>query len=539
LCQVELVDGASTPARAVVSNTFWWHGEHQRIETNQLTWSGTNQLVLPPNRDGFLEIASSHPLYVRVFQGEPGQTNDITPEPAHLLAFIASPTNSVEYAVEHAGGEPTLFRVDVRRFAAPADTWETTGGLLHYELLADNGSSVQAGEALLTNTFSAYDWLVATDGLTNITVPQSLCFLLPPDVGALRISSPGEAVLVNAYSRPSQLVKKIRVPEDHAPGRGLAPEQPSWFTVRPPDHLQRREAVQCGIVRVQARLPEHDPLVAAGQYEWESFLPANDVRGQMILLPPTEGHPPRPEGLSFSYFPVVVGDDQRVRLQGQAWERQVTPSLMLIAAGESPGSTTVTVDGQTLFEGALATPVTQVRLGYLSVGEHQVQVSASSPVSAYLNHVESPTNATWLQRFCVMASSNTLHFPYWKREAGAEVLVLRVFSPVEPEPQPFEVHLKLKPGTPRGIGPFSELTVLEREACVTPNPVSRTRLVAAAPAQLDDGQSVFLRVGSDLPPGRHELEVAVLGSSPRWLSLSRTTPGLAEKLELNSKRRVD
>jgi hypothetical protein len=537
--QVQLLDFTSTSAAQVVSNTLSWYGGRQRIETRELTWSGTNQTVLSSNREGFLEISSSRPVYVRAFQVEAGRTNEITPEPVQLLTFAASPTNSMEYAVDHAGEEPTLFRVDVRRVPPAGDGTTRASDVVHYALLASNGVVVQEADVALTNTFSAYDWLVTTNGLTNITVPQSLCFVLPPEIRALRIVCPSGTLFVNAYSRPFQLLKKLLVPEDYSPGRKLNPEQPNWFTVRPVDHRQRLEDLQYRLVRVQARPPEYDPLVQAGQYEWESFLPGPESRGQMILLPPAEDLPPRPESLPFSYFPVRVGTEKQVRFQGEPWERQVAPSLMLMAGGGPPGSATVTVDGQTVLAGPLEAPVTQVRLGNLAVGGHKLSVLASSPVSAYLNYLASDTNAAYLQRFCVMASSNVLHFPYVKRQASEEVLVLRIFSPLETNPQPFAVHLRLKPGVNRGIGPFAELTLLEREALVTPNPVGRTRLVAATPAQLDDGQPVFLRVGSDVPPGEHEIEVAMATSSPRWLSLSRTTPGLAEKQEFNLKRRVD
>jgi len=539
VCQVQLVNYDSTSATQFVSSTLLWHEERRRTDTNQLTWSGKHQTAFPSNRDRFLEISSSRPVYVRAFQADPGQTNEITPEPTHLLAFTASPTNSVEYAIDHVGQEPTLFRVDLRRCPPSPNSPALPTVAVHYALLAEEGDILQANDVALTNTFSAYDWLVTTNGLTNITVPQALCFVLPPAVQALRISSPGETVLVNAYSRPSQLVKKILVPDDYSPARRLKPEQPSWFTVRPVDHLQRREALQCSVVRVQASLPERDPLVQAGQYEWESFLPNPASRGQMILLPPSEVQPPRPDSLPFSYFPFRVGSEQQVRFEGETWEQHVTPSLMLVSSNGSPGLTTVTLDGQALLDHSLEAPVTQVRLGNLAVGEHELCVRADNPVSAYLNHVDSATNAAYLQRFCVMATTNLLRFPYMKRDPNAELLVLRVFSPVETNPQPFEVHVTLKPGGPRGIGPFSELTLLEREARVTPNSVSQTRLVAVTPAQLDDGQPLFLRVGSDLPPGQHELQVAIVATSPRWLSLSRTTPGLAEKLELTSKRRVN
>lgn len=539
VCQVQLVDDSSTAATEAVSSTLLWHGERQQRETNQLIWSGTNLSIFPANRDGFLEISASRPTYVRTFQAQPGQTNETTPEPVQVLAFTVSQTNTVEYAVDHTGHEPTFFRIDVRRFLPSTNSLSQPDGTVHYSLMNDNGGVIQADSVTLTNSLSAYDWLVTTNGLTNITEPQSLCFVLPPAVQALRVSSSGETVLVNAYSRPSQLVKRILVPEDYSPASRLRPEQPHWFTVRPADHLQRRAAAQYSIVRVQTRLPEYDPLIQAGNYEWESFLPDSDSRGQMILLPPVEGQLTRADSLPFSYFPVGIGCAQRVQLLGEAWERQVPPSLMLISENGSPGSATVTVDGHTLLDNVLEAPVTQIRLGVLAVGEHEVQVRAASPVSAYMNYLESATNAAYLQRYCVMATSNVLRFPYLKRDPDVEVLVLRVFSPVETNAAPFAVHLKLKPAGSRGTGPFPELTLLEREAWVTPNPVSRTRLVAATPARLDDGQPVFLRVASDVPPGLHELLVTVAATSPRWLSLSRTMPGMAEKLELSSNRWVE
>jgi hypothetical protein len=588
-------------------HTRLWQGERRRVATNQFTWSGTNQFVVSSDHEGILEVSlpreisrqpteadfeeegkmkdggwqprgrdlefsnldlrsaidsrgESRPVNLRAFQIAPGQTNEITPNPVHLLTFTASPTNAVEYAVDHAGSEPTLFRVDLRRSALPERDAPPASGVVHYELLANH--VVQAGDVTLTNGLSAYDWGVTANGLTNVTEPHSLCFILPPTIRALRISSPQETILVNAYSRPSQLVKKVLIPEDHSPARSMNPGQPSWFAVRPPDHRQRQDAAQCSLVRVQPRPPETDPLVAAGLYEWESFLPdspreinqqpaeagensaisgGEETHGQMILLPLPEGQPSRPGSQPFSFFSMNIGAEQPLRFQGEAWEQSVAPSLMLVADGESRGTATITLNGQTLFNSPLLSPVTQIRLGNLTVGEQRISVRADQPLTAYVNYLEPATSAAYLQRFCLRASTNVLRFPYVKRQAGEEMLVLRIFSPVETNPQPFEVRVKLKPSAPRGLGPFSEVTLLEREARVVPGANGRTRLVAAASAHLDDGRPLFVIVGSDFPPGRHELEVAMgsADSGNRWLTLSRTTPGLAEKLRLTSERRVD
>jgi len=472
---------------------------------------------------------------------EQGQTNEFTPEPSHLLTFTCSPTNSVEYDVNHVEGEPSFLRVDLR--CALLFTKTPPATVVHYALLTEKGDILQEGDMTLTNGFSPYDWLLANDGLTNITTPQSFCFIVPPAARTLRISSSRETIFANAYSRPSQLVKRIRIPEDYSPGE--IPEQPSWFTLRPRDQYQRRDAGQSAMVRVQRPPNEFDPLVLAGQYEWDSFLPENGARGQMILLPPTDSQPPRLDTLPFCYFPVGVGNEQSVRFQSAPWEAHVEPTLMLVSTNGSPGRATVTVDGQTLLDNRIESPVTAVRLGSLKSGEHKLTITATSPVFAYLNHLESATNAAYLQRFCVLTSNNTISFPYMKRQWDTEMLVLKVFSPVGAL-QPFKVQLELKSATPRGIGPFSELTFLEREAQVTPTSISRTWLVASIgspqESQLNDGEPIFFPIGTDLPPGRYNLKVKISGGpqqSARWLSLTRTTPGLAEKLKLTTQNTID
>ncbi len=135
-----------------------------------------------------------------------------------------------------------------------------------------------------------------------------------------------------------------------------------------------------------------------------------------------------------------------------------------------------------------------------------------------------------------MASSNVLSFPYVKRQAGPEVLVLRLFSAVDTLDQIFEVDLKLKGIAQRAVGPFDELTLPERAARVTSGQIPGTRAVSATLSQLDQGMPVFFPVAADVPPGQYIVEVAVHSDAPRWLSLSRTTPGLSEKLALSLQR---
>jgi hypothetical protein len=531
-CQLQMVEYSARDVPQVVSNTLLWHGDLQRqLQTNSLLWSGSNVVVLPPRSNGLLQIQSSLPVFVRAFQAEPGTTNEITPEPTHMLTFACSLTNAVEYGIEHVDQEPTFFRVEVRRIP-PWCTAEPSPSLIRWELLNAERGCFKRGEATLTNTLSAYDWLVTTNGLTNITVAQSLCFVLPREIRTLRVTSLDGTVFVNAYSRPPQLVKEVHVPDDYSSARSLSPAQPSWFTVRPPDHMARREAGQTCVIRVQPRLPEYDPLVQAGQYEWESFLPESFPGGRMVLVPPAEGQVPREGRLPVTYYPVTVGSRQHVRFQAEPWETLVKPNLVLVFTNESPGTAKVSVDGHTRFENRIEAPVTEISLGQLKPGAHELTIFAAGAPAAYVNYIETTNTAAYLQRFCLTASSNSLSFPYLKRDANSELLVARVFSPGTTNPESFEINVKLKSPGPRGTGPFPALTFMERQARVTPGQTGRPRLVAAADPLLDEGQPLFLPMGPDLPPGLYELELKVKASGARWVSLSRTTPGVAEKLSL-------
>lgn len=538
LIRLEFAQRTPMPSTQVISNTLRWHRVGRPTETNRLTWSNAFHQLWSPGQSSLLEISSSHPIAVRAFHVEAGRTNEITPPAAHVPTFSISPTNSIDYVVDHADNEPSLFRVDLRHAPTLSNEHALESRSVRCTFLDEQGDVLQIRDIPLTNELSTFDWWVSTNGLTNISTPQSLCFALPSTVHRLRVTPQQHTLLVNAYARPSRFVRQLQLPEDLSPARALTPSQPSWFTVRPPDHLLRRSSGESHLVRIQPRPPEIDPLVQSGEYEWESFLPTGDVRGQMLLIPPSQARAMRPGSSSFSYFPVEVNTSQTVQLKGDAWEQVVTPNLMLLSSNGTPGRVRITLDDQPLLDSLLETPVTRVSLGAVAVGEHRLHIHSTQPLSACLNHIIADTHAMYLQRFCVETTSNTLHFPYLKQDPNEETLALRLFSPVQPQPEPFRVRIELVSSVQRRFGPFQRLTLLQREARITPGQVSQARLVAGSPAELDEGQPVFLTIGPDMPPGPYTLAVTVTAPSPRWLSLSRTTPGLAERIEFASQRHV-
>ncbi|MCS7337183.1 MAG: hypothetical protein NZ739_02960 [Verrucomicrobiae bacterium] len=525
---LEMLKYPPGPDVQVIANSLSWRGwALDQAQTVEVTWSGTNHVLVLTNRHGLLRVGSSAPLYLRLLLAEGNRTNDVTPEPLQLLTFTCSGTNPVTYAVEHVDESRTLFRVDLRR-PVPVEE-EARLCRVQFALLDRDGNAVKTGVVSLTNAVTPYDWLHTRNGLRAVTEPLSLCFVLPHQVRSVRIAAEAEPVLVNAYSRPAGLPRRLRLPEDYFPG-AIAPAQPSWFTVRPPDQVQRRAAGQTCVVRVQPRFPEVDPMLSAGAYEWVSFTPRNLSHGHMLLVPAREGAPVRASGLPHRFVQVPVNTTNRVVFCAAFAETHIEPSLIVFCTNEPGPRVSVSLNGQTVFDGLVPGSVAELRLGRLAPGGHELCVAAPESVYAYVNYLDVfPTPAYW-RRFCAAATTNTIWFTYKKESADTELLVLRIFSPLQANTKPYQVRVKLHVESPRQPGPFPEVTFLEREAYVTPVQSGRASMVSVPPYQLDEGQAVFVPVGPDVPPGQYELEVHLDAVLPRWVLLSRVTPGVAEKL---------
>ena len=249
------------------------------------------------------------------------------------------------------------------------------------------------------------------------------------------------------------------------------------------------------------------------------------------------GSDPRPAGIATMQCGLDHNDTtmtEQVSLTTNFCASGLGPSSLSSSSSAMslPCSATVTLDRQKIFENRIETAVAEISLGEVTAGAHEVSVATTRPALAYLNYLQNTNPVAYLQRFCLTAASNTLSFPYLKRDPNAELLVARIFSLAESNPQPFEVRMRLKSSALRGVGPFPDITFLERRARVTPGAPDGTYLVAANTARLDDGQPVFFPINPDLPPGPYQLELTVSSAAPRWLSLSRTTPGLAESANL-------
>jgi hypothetical protein len=151
-------------------------------------------------------------------------------------------------------------------------------------------------------------------------------------------------------------------------------------------------------------------------------------------------------------------------------------------------------------------------------------IEGPASLEAFLSNLEDDPAPVWLKRLCVTAPSAPLEFVYQKRQIGAELLVIRLYARLgELERACLEASLQLP--NERGMGPWERVTLLTRRFGVTAAGGADALMLGSDPGALDLGQPMFVPIGADMPPGTYRLEIDVVCHWPRWLTVSRTTPG--------------
>lgn len=491
--------------------------------TQEVVWASNSTQLELTNRAGLIELQTTQPEIVRAYLATATQTNEITPEPSLVMAYPCEPGESVVYAVLHTGGEPALFRLDVRA-PSPGIRDSTPPPGVQISFLSDQGKTIWEKRIDLIQPISRYDRLQIPGGYTNVTDPASHLFVLPESIHSVRATAVGSRVLLNAYNRPAGLTKKYRVPLDYYPSQRMDPEQPAWFFLRCPDHEQRALSNRINRVWIQVRPATDDPLVLSGVYEWESFLPRESFRGRNVMLPLAHPPPERMSSLNTLFTPLQLHTRHQIQLAPLPGFAQIRPSIVVHNPSALPSMVSVVVDGCESAWDMAGHSVHEFKLGPLIPGEHEIRVKAPAPITAMINHAATQTSNLWRKRFCVEAESRAYTFAFDKRSPTNEVLVLRIFFP-EGRNQPCLVGARLKPPPTRSLGPFDSLTLFRRTWEVQPAGGEPAFVLGAPNQRVDTGQPVFFPLGSDLPPGQYELEISFTQVDRHLFTLSRTTPG--------------
>ncbi len=505
-------------------------------ESVYLHWYGrgpgkraVNQVILSPSTmdfkgqfdGGLLEIKASVPLVVRATSHENGNNNEVSGASFYLRAYETRLDAPVEFSVQHVANGATPLRIDVRSFASRTDN--PSGESVRYELLNSHGRVVKAGLLAVDNTPSVYDRFSLDTAALRLSEPARYYFAIPSNVSAIRLYS-NTPTLVTAYTRPIDLERHLRVPEDYYFSRDDDKRQPAWFLVRPANSAVLMTEHRSHSINIQRRPPKVSSDIASGQYRWESYEPEGPWLGRHLLTPKQENAPLRKEALASTFVELSLHRPSPITFQALKGFSRIRPSLIFVRNVRAPARTEVTFNGEVLFSGLVAGSRGEIRLPPIPPGTGTLNVSSNESGKWFINHAMGNAPA-YIKRLSYRIPSDGLTFNYLKRDLE-EVLSAQLFS-TNDEHHRVRLHVRIERHAQQEIGPFKTWSFTDRvvDARTNHNNDQPVPVLNTHNEFVSKGAPFFLPLGSDLSPGSYRIHLEIDSGPESYLTLYRIVPG--------------
>lgn len=487
-----------------------WRGEGTRVEAN---WKG-----------GLLEVVAQGGLAVRAYMKQDGQEQEITPDNLYLRAFSAQESVYVEYAVDHVRKDPTPFRMDIRHTLLPGEVAEENPVWVTYQLLNHSGSVVREGSILAAPPLSVYERLIPDTLGLRMSDPSTYYFSLPAGIASVRLFSDKPALL-SGYTRPWELVRESRVPEDAYVTDDNLERQLSWFPLKPINFQALVLANRSMLVATQYRPPQDNPDMLAGRYQWQDFHPRGNWLGRTLFTPVDDAGPAREDALPSTFLPIEKGRETTITLLAAKGVKIVQPTLAYFRSGSEPFEIRMLVDGRPYYQGKVAGSDGEIGLPSLYAGKHIITLQTDMNAGFYLNHT-APGRSSLLKRLGNIFEHGKLDFDYAHGTHCQETMGMRLFTP-QGKKERSVLSVRIDPPKNRIVGPLSGWSFINRRFDVRPEMLSGSRVASHRLDATDEGQPFFIPMAQDLPPGNYRVRTKLEHGPGGYFLLSRIVPGLA------------
>lgn len=515
-------EGGRTQDSDQVSLRWLGHSAFQR-RTSTHEWKGDRVELQDSFGGGWLEIASTRSAVVRVAAIEGGEERDITPPVQYLRAWAAREDGPLNFSISHAGDAATPFRLVLRRVGNAEEA--SSDAPVAVSFLAGDGTVIRTFTLHPQFAASRYDAPWPDVAGKHVSAPWETYFKIPTMVRKIRITSRAE-VLANAYSRPDNLARAIRMPEDvHAP-EGVKTAIPGWFMLNPDAYDRRILDGNSSLLMVQARPPEDRPDLVAGRYQWEDFDPAQGGAARIFLAPREEGVPDRPDAVAGTFRPVP--EDGPADFAAAPGHATITPRLAWIASAAGPFRYKIMLDEQEWLSGAASGAVGEVALPPFGPGRHRIRIVSEANARWYVNHLES--GSPWVRRRAYRLDK-PMHFDVERTALDEEFVAVRLFRPADADSR-MKLRVKISaPDTDDRIGPFPGWLFAEREYDIRPGGQLALPIAETDAEKTDAGQPFYIALPKGAPRGRYRITLTPEDASG-WIAVSRMTPGASAKTAL-------
>lgn len=490
---------------------------------------------------GLVEFQTESPVALRFWSRDVNSDDEWTQielEPKQSITFVAD-ERPVSFSVSHYRDEVTpvkaTFRfVDDRLFATSNhETSLRRTKNVNWRYVDEKGKTLDEGRLELSLSVSAHERIWKDRNTFSLTNPESRWFPVPSRAKTVQFWNDESPFLVNAYTRPNGLSSHTRVPEDYDVAQKSESPYRRWFVIKPENYNKYISENRMLSIRVQPRLPEIAECDERTGLTWTQYVPEGDWIAARLLVPaidPLESSSnlklPDSEwlwhefetGRSTSYS--VVDRTSHYKNILLAFASAGKPSSIKLWCNEQLVVDREFVSTRGEFEVKLPDPTGKIRIE----SEEGVRVFASG--------IAVDSKNAFFRRTAMRIGSRPTSFDYEKKSWEDEHLTLTFYRDVK-ERNRADVSAKIVPltATQDSHEPRTMWTIRNRRYDLSPMPFTNSVLMDR-PGSIDSGSRCFIKLGSDMPPGKYRIEVEREDSDHGYLLLHQTTR------ELQTVRRV-
>ncbi len=479
---------------------------------------------------GTIEIISPREGAVRAYLLKAdGSAQEITPEYPYLAVYLASQF-AVEYGVNHVARMPTVMRFDLRSMRLEGAPVACKGA--DYALLDAQGNIVQQGQMTVGSEPSRYDMLTGRWGNSLVSDPVRHYLWLPAEVSRVRFSSVCP-ISVNGYDRPHGYIWTTYVPDDYEATKTLDLKKriPGWFSVRPLNlkELLVHNRIPLLQVQIHPRRQQDIEQLMAGTYHWQDYMPQNRQRARWLLVPRESPLPPRKQSLAGFYMRLAGGEARAMHMDSETGTMR--PNLIFMRSSGRAEHIRLWLDGRLYYETDIAGRLGELRLPQLHAGMHHFRLEAAADTEIYISHADAIEHV-YIKRMAHPLGRQPLRFVVDKGvEEHNKVLSARLFMPAMQQATKVRVSIH---GVQRHLRQdLAGWTFTERIFVLhVPQREQRVPVLGKAGQYMNVGQSFFIPLRADLPPGTYTIELSVEDEQTGYIALTNVAPGQYEDRQI-------
>jgi hypothetical protein len=463
-----------------------------------------------------------------------------------IRALLIDPTYPIEYEITHVNQLDTPFRVTFRTVAprlpgsrGVAPPQRIAPGRVTIEFMNRLGHVLRRDEIQTLPEVARYDRAAVGAAAMFVSEPSTWYVAVPLPVTKVRLRTDRTGTAVIAFTRPIDVPRIFRVPEEQSLFERQEEIGRSWFLLRPTDYRQRVAENRCAEIEIQDRPQPANEELISGQYEWEDHRPREFARGRFVL---TLRDPPfvlRDDAIASAYYRIPVNRTLPLRWSTAGNIATLEPRLIYLLTQSDERPLRVFLNDKLHFQFVPRARQGEVSLPKVpySAEPQTVRIETSAGTEVFLRNVQIEDAPCYVKRFVHQQSEHALTFDVVKHTQAAEQWMLRTFfaggergdatapSTVGDGAERFAVHVRLLGAEQRGDGLLSGWSLDQRVYAIAPQQDQAAIMLDGIGSLYDQGVCPVL-LGEDLPRGRYQLEVRPVKptSRPSFVSLYRIRP---------------